>query len=190
MNLYSQQLNKDKITRLRPPKKQTTLSVVEFISIFLGEYIKMKTTLTSKMTSNINTKPKKFESCFAVGLDLSEFSSTDQKSSQISAAAELLQVKNRERIQKELEDQEEEIMQQSAAKRVKKAERMLYDASKQMNIIKSCGGGAGFSSNVLIDMHSSDLSGGKKETGKNKKVAKKSTNYKIKGFSLKRMRKR
>jgi adenylate kinase len=142
------------------------------------------------MTTNIKSKTQEFESCFAVGLDLSEFASSDVKSSQISAAAELLEVKNREKIRKELEEQEEKIMQENAAQKVKEAERRVLDASKHIDIIKSCGGGSGFSSNVLVDMHSSDLSGGKKETGKNKKVVKKATNYKIKGTNVKRMRKR
>lgn len=142
------------------------------------------------MTTNIKSKTKKFESCFAVGLDLSEFASSDAQSSQISAAAELLEVKNREKLRKQLEEQEEKIMQENAAQKVKEAERRALDASKHVDIIKSCGGGSGFSSYVLVDMHSSDLSGGKKETGKNKKVAKKTTNYKIKGSNVKRMRKR
>ena len=148
------------------------------------------------MKSNLKSQTKQFESCFAAGLDLSEFSSSDPKSSQISAAAELLEVKNREILQKQLEDQEEEIMQRNAAQKAKEAEKRLQYASNHIDIIQSGGGGSGFSSNLLIDMHTSDLSGGKKETGKqNKKkkknrkvVAKKSTNYKVKVSSVNQLR--
>jgi hypothetical protein len=169
-------------------KKQT--HILKFIISYTYNY-----TSLPNMNTDLKSQTKKFESCFAAGLDLSEFSSSDPKSSQISAAAELLEVKNREILHKQLEDQEEEIMLRNAAQKAKEAEKRSQGASNQIDIIQSGGGGSGFSSNLLIDMHTSDLSGGKKETGKqNKKkknqkvVAKKSTNYKVKVSNVSQLR--
>jgi hypothetical protein len=71
---------------------------------------------TPRLSTKNDTATQRFESCFAQGLDLSEFAAPSTTSMSHSAA--LLQIKQSEALQRKTEEQEEERLQQLVRKRV------------------------------------------------------------------------
>lgn len=140
--------------RKEEPKKQVTAMTF---------YSKMESSLqraaAKARASSTVTKPASqptmkgaFESCFASGLDLSEFSSGDTQSqpSRPSAAAELLLVKQEEIKQKEREEEEEKKMEVLVKNRVSQLEESIEK--------KKLGGhhSENMVVNALINMHGND----------------------------------
>jgi hypothetical protein len=126
------------------------------------------TTMTKPASQS--TKKGAFESCFASGLDLSEFSSgvTQSQSSRPSAAAELLRVKREEIKQKEREEEEEARMELLVKNRVSQLEesiekKKLGHCSENMVV------------NALINMHGNDAAASKHKIRKAMKKRKASS---------------
>jgi hypothetical protein len=117
------------------------------------------------------TKKGAFESCFASGLDLSEFSSggTQSQSSRPSAAAELLRVKQEEIKQKEREEEEETRMEVLVKNRVSQLEESIekkkLGAHRSENMVV----------NALVNMHGNDDVVSKHKTRKAMKKTKSSS---------------
>jgi hypothetical protein len=117
------------------------------------------------------TKEGAFESCFASGLDLSEFSSggTQSQLSRPSAAAELLRVKQEEIKQKEQEEEEETRMGLLVKNRVSQLEESIEK--------KKLGGHSSENMvvNALINMHGNDDAASKDKIRKATKKTKASS---------------
>jgi hypothetical protein len=80
------------------------------------------TTVESIFAGNRDSGSGGFESCFAQGLDFSEFggnNSNGKNYNNKSAAEELLQIKEKERKQRTIQEQEEIKMQEALQKRLK-----------------------------------------------------------------------
>lgn len=124
-----------------------------------------------------STALPKFEASFSNGLDLSELVSSssvknndNNASPKIeSASAELLRIKQKEVSVKEREEHQELMMQQKAAIKAKEQLRRLEDCNKREE--KKSDEFYG----VLVSMHVSDTSGGKKERKHAKTKAQKRT---------------
>jgi hypothetical protein len=103
----------------------------------------MSSSLQKAAAAGPPDKTGSFESCFAGGLDLSELGGSSQKG--CSHAAVLLQVKQRQAVQRRLEEQEELRMQEIVQKRVQ-------TLSKKKNVRENDVVGA------LVGMHGGDRS--------------------------------
>jgi hypothetical protein len=102
-----------------------------------------------KPKSQIEPSNGAFESCFAGGLDLSEFSSPKEPLQVgTSAAAELLRVKAEERKQREKEEAEEQRMEEIIKKRVSNLENSLTKQRPSNSIVVD----------ALVKMHGQDTS--------------------------------
>lgn len=110
-----------------------------------------------------------FETTFSHGLDLSEFVSGSTGSLVPNASASLLRVKEIENIHKQKEENEERLMQQKAARKAQEQLRRLEEGDKCGE--KKCDRFYG----VLVSMHGSDSSGGKREQKHAKTKAQKRT---------------
>jgi hypothetical protein len=112
-----------------------------------------------------------FESCFASGLDLSEFSTSDSTTApKLSAASELLKVKAREREEQEKEQVEEDRMQSVVQQRAVQL-KQSFNQRQQDRLLGNNASQSAFT-NALLSMHKTDqirLSTSK-QTGK-KKIA-------------------
>mmetsp|Transcript_529 Transcript_529/g.919 ORF Transcript_529/g.919 Transcript_529/m.919 type:complete len:159 (+) Transcript_529:3163-3639(+) len=125
--------------------------------------------MASSTTSN-------FEASFSNGLDLSEFSSSSLDNDNFSnspkiksASAELFRVKEHEAMMKQIEETQEIIMQKQAA--IKAREQLKrFDESHRREETKS---DAFYG--VIVSMHVSDASGGKKDKKHAKTKAQKRT---------------
>jgi hypothetical protein len=129
---------------------------------------------SQQQTGTGSTSGKKgcFESCFASGLDLSEFATSNSTPppSKISAASELLKVKAREREEQEKEQLEEERMQMLVQQRAVQL-KQSFNQRQQDRLLGSNASQSAFT-NALLSMHKTDqirLSTSK-QTGK-KKIA-------------------
>jgi hypothetical protein len=106
--------------------------------------------MSSKPTrSSFETSKGEFESCFAGGLDISEFDNTTTKKPAKSAAAELLRVKALEKEQREKEQAEEEQLKIAIQKRVSSREQALAKQKRNSGSIVV---------DALVKMHGHDTS--------------------------------
>jgi hypothetical protein len=137
-----------------------------------------------KPKSQIETSNGAFESCFAGGLDLSEFSSPKEPlqvgGAPKSAAAELLRVKAEERRHREKEEAEEQRMEEIIKKRVSNLENSLTKQRPSNSIVVD----------ALVKMHgqdTSDPSYRKKKSGLRKSRSSRGAQS-AKSFSVKKSR--
>jgi restriction endonuclease Mrr len=100
--------------------------------------------------SSFETSKGEFESCFAGGLDISEFDNTTTKKPAKSAAAELLRVKALEKEQREKEQAEEEQLEIAIQKRVSTLEQALLAKQKTNS--------GSVVADALVKMHGHDKS--------------------------------
>lgn len=100
-------------------------------------------TITPSQTPQTTTG--RFETCFAQGLDLSEFASSSTTAAPQSHAAALLKIKQSEALLKQHQQQEEVRMQQVIRERVQAATVPAPDDDSHNGVVKA-----------LIGMHRSD----------------------------------
>ena len=119
---------------------------------------------SQSLNSSFQTAKGQFERCFASGLDLSEFGTTNGESCDKpleSAAAQLLRVKEEERLRKEQEEMADQRTQQVVRERITDI-RETIQRKREANILV----------NALVQMHGSDTSD-PSVFRKNKKLPKK-----------------
>lgn len=107
--------------------------------------------LVADQTTTTTTTTRKtggFESCFAQGLDLSEFTAASTAEPQTSHAAVLLQIKQSEALIKHNEEQEELRMQQVVRERVQALQQQATNSDNNDNELIG----------ALVGMHRSDHS--------------------------------
>ena len=137
-------------------------------------------TTKDQSKSQIQTSKGEFESCFAGGLDLSEFGNSTQQKPK-SAAAELLRIRAEEKKQRQKNQMAEQRMEQIIKQRVSNLESALSKQPKSDSVLVD----------ALVKMHGQDVSAPtyrRKKTGPRKSGSSRNMQTKSKPHKIKKSR--